>query len=388
MSEQVIDNFLMPYAAGHDGLEKEMEKRFKSFRHLLKKDLKESESYLKAQYIIHRVFKAGGLIHKYLKRGALNFLNPEERNYLEILAAHPWKFSFSEIIESPSENFYRMEDVFSGESFLLYSPNVTTILNEQAAMLWFNLISFNGACWQSYGPIVAYQSFDIDDIFFFATELNPAIESEEDILKNVEENPVPYMMLLTGSRFPLAVHKGEPLIMTMAEFTLNDFRTDSLNKDFKVEYSHGVFCFTPTRFTDSMPLATAYYDEQRKLLLLSAQTDRSFQILVELLNRYGIGVVDDPQIRVHMVMLSLITKILKRDIQLDPYEKLFRVKSTREDRDNLNKLNEILRLALPDINANKNPDVESLAKKAGIDVETARDLLEQVIGRINYLKSD
>jgi hypothetical protein len=137
-----------------------------------------------------------------------------------------------------------------------------------------------------------------------------------------------------------------------------------------------------------MPLATAYYDEERKLLLLSAQTDRSFQILVELLNRYGIGVVDDPQIRVHMVMLSLITKILKRDIQLDPYEKLFRVKSTREDRDNLNKLNEILRLALPDINANKNPDVESLAKKAGIDVETARDLLEQVIGRINYLKSD
>jgi hypothetical protein len=98
--------------------------------------------------------------------------------------------------------------------------------------------------------------------------------------------------------------------------------------------------------------------------------------------------VDDPQIRVHMVMLSLITKILKRNIQLDPYEKLFSVKSTRVNSDSLNKLNEILRLALPDINANKNPDVESLAKKAGIDVETARDLLEQVIGRINYLKSD
>jgi len=95
-----------------------------------------------------------------------------------------------------------MEDVFSDQEFLLYSPGVTKTLEDQSIILWFNLISFNGACWQSFGPIGTYKSFEPDDIFFFATELNPEIADEQELLANLEENPIPYMMLLSGGNYP------------------------------------------------------------------------------------------------------------------------------------------------------------------------------------------
>jgi hypothetical protein len=37
---------------------------------------------------------------------------------------------------------------------------------------------------------------------------------------------------------------------------------------------------------------------------------------------------------------------------------------------------------LPDINAGREPDIESAAKKAGVDIKTARDLVKQVLGKI------
>jgi hypothetical protein len=52
---------------------------------------------------------------------------------------------------------------------------------------------FNGACWQTFGPVVPFRSFQPDDIFFFATELNLFIETEEDLMADVEENPFPYL---------------------------------------------------------------------------------------------------------------------------------------------------------------------------------------------------
>ena len=120
------------------------------------------------------------------------------------------------IRDNPAENFYTMHDVFTGESFLLYSKGVTQILKEKPVILWLNLVGFNGQCWQSFGPIYAYQSFDPDDIFFFATELNTAIESEEDLLKDVERNPVPNMMLFIHLQLPLTAHKKDDLVQVTA----------------------------------------------------------------------------------------------------------------------------------------------------------------------------
>ena len=134
-----------------------------------------------------------------------------------------------------------MENVFTDEEFLLYSPGVKQTLKEKPVLLWFNLISYNGSCWQSFGPIGAYSSFEPDDIFFFATELKPDIDDEHMLLENLESNPLPYMMLLSGGGAPLVFNKEEQIVHVLAEHELESINTKKLTKTFITEYNKGVY---------------------------------------------------------------------------------------------------------------------------------------------------
>ena len=42
-----------------------------------------------------------------------------------------------------------------------------------------------------------------------------------------------------------------------------------------------------------------------------------------------------------------------------------------------------MQLVLPDINAGRKPDIESLAKKAGVDIETAREMIRHVLEKFD-----
>jgi hypothetical protein len=50
------------------------------------------------------------------------------------------------------------------------------------------------------------------------------------------------------------------------------------------------------------------------------------------------------------------------------------------------KLNQFMALALPYINSGKEPDVDALAIKAGIDPETARDLFMSAMNKIRDMR--
>ena len=209
ISAKVVDEFLIGFAARHQGLEGKMNKLFGRFRHVTGKLPGGGVEMMKSQFIAHRIFKEEGLISKFLNHPVLKRFNKKEIDYLIQQAEQPWRFSFSVITGEPDTDFYLMEDIFSGEVFLLFSPSVSQMRSSGGLILWFNLIGFNGSCWQSYGPIGAYNSFQPDDIYFFATELKPHIEDEDEVLEDIEKNPVPYMMLLSGSSYPLTFHKEE-----------------------------------------------------------------------------------------------------------------------------------------------------------------------------------
>ena len=113
------------------------------------------DKQVKAQYIAHKIFRKDGLIKSFLNHTALKKLDTRERKYLENQAEYPLKFSFSLIINRPAENFFIMEEAFSDQEFLLYSPGVSKTLEDQAVTLWLSLIGYNGDCWQSFGPIGA-----------------------------------------------------------------------------------------------------------------------------------------------------------------------------------------------------------------------------------------
>jgi len=378
ISSKVVDEFLIYYAAARNNLEQEMNLRFAEYKHITQKFQSEWTNKLKAQFIAHKIFKKDGLIKRYFNHAEVRNLKREEIKYLEQQADYPWKFSFSIIKENQSDNFYLMEDVFRNEEFLLYSPGVTAILKSQPVILWFNMIAFNGSCWQSYGPIGAYRSFEPDDIFFFATELDSDIFDENDMLLKVEHDPVPYMMLLAGANYPLIVNKKDQVVYVQAEYNMENMNTRNLTDSFITEYNKGVYRLSLKKWNEHPHFSQAYFDENSKTLLLSSMTDRGFSALVEGLNKYGYEFSDEPLIRVNLTMVSTASEILKKKIDLIKYEKLFSKKSSPAEKENLDKLNLLISLALPDINAGREPDIKSLAVKAGLDLETAQDVLAQV----------
>jgi hypothetical protein len=387
ISSKVVDEFLIYYAAGRNNLEQEMNKRFAAYKHIISKFPNELTNRLKAQYIAHKIFRQDGHIKSYLNHSALKNLPDKDRNYLVSQAEHSWRFSFSIIKNNPDENFYMMEDVFSNEEYLLYSPGITKTRESQSALLWSNLIAYNGTCYQSFGPIGAYKSFEPDDIFFFATELNPDITEVEELLTNLEYNPLPYMMLLSGANIPLIYSKEAQIVIVLAEYDLDTINTKDLTKSFKAEYNKGVYRLSLNNWSDLPHFSQAYFDEKKKFILLTAMTDIGFKALVEGLNEYGYNLSLNPFLRVNLTMLTTASDILKRKIKLNEYEHLFTKETSPAVKENLGKLNLLLKLAMPDINSGLEPDIEALAEKAGVDLQTASDLIKQIIGKYGKLRN-
>ncbi len=378
ISARVVDGFLINYAAERSNLEKDMNQQFASLKHITQKLQVEWVNMLKSQYICHEIFKSGGLIKNYLNHPALKKLRIEESKYLKFQAENPWRFCFSIIKSNPAENFYIMEDVFSGEEFLIYSPGITVTLKSQSAILWFNLIGFNGRCWQSYGPIGAYNSFEPDDIYFFATELRPDIENEEELLENLESNPLPYMMLLCGANYPLIANKNDRMLHVMAEYEIENLDTKRISSGFKTEYNKGIYRLSLNKWSEQPHFAQAFYNEENNLITLSSMTDRGFEALAKKLNEYGYNFELDPFIRVNFTMLKTASDILKRKIDITKYDHLFSKKSSPDVKQGVDKLNMFLNLTLPELNAGIKPDIDVLAAKAGIDRDTAKELYDLI----------
>ena len=386
LSKSVIDEFLLHYTAHHDRLDREFESRISRFKNAERGMPANWYGLIKAQYIGHRIFKPGGLIRKYLNHAALKDLDSEQQNYLRQTAVYPWKFSFSQIIAKPERDFYEMEDVFSGEVYLLYSQSVTQISSEHSVLLWFNLIGFNGSCWQTYGPVGNFQCFDADDIFFYATEFNRAIESEDDLIEDVENSPVPYMMLMTGSNYPLIRNGEHEVLQVIGEHPSSGFDTKEMKKSFRVEYAEPVFRISHKIWSEPPHFAEAYYNEERGILFISALTDHGYLELTKVLNKKGFNLPGDPDIRLHLPMITVMKNLLQKDLVLNPYSVCFEKKAEPESDLLMGTLNRLLALALPYINSGQEPNVDALAKEAGVDPETAKQLLRKSMDRINKLR--
>lgn len=379
LTSEVIDNFLIYYAAKQSNLHREADKRLAKYRHVTKELPQESVNMFKTQYIGHRIFRKEGLIKKYINHSGLNHLTAREMDFLQFQKDNPWRFSFSWITEQPEQDFFQMKDAFTGESYLLFSPSMSRIVSGRNIRLWFNLITYNGSCCQSYGPISAYTGFEPNDIQFFATEVNGGewFEDGRELMQNVEQDPVPYMMLISGSTLPLTFHKDHQLVQATAEFRDDRFNPDDFKNHFKAEYSHGVYRFSLNGWDQYPHFCTVYFEEGEELLTLYSMTDFGFQKLVEAMNQSGYQLPYEPEQRVNMAMLNTAEKILKKEVQLGKYSDLFEKEIPEDEQAELEKINSFLNLLIPYINGGMNPDLETLAAEAGIDVETAKELYQQ-----------
>lgn len=57
-------------------------------------------------------------------------------------------------------------------------------------------------CWQSYGLIAPFRSFDMNDVYVFGTEVFSAIEDDQTFMAAVHRDPLPFFMLMVGQESP------------------------------------------------------------------------------------------------------------------------------------------------------------------------------------------
>ena len=193
-------------------------------------------------------------------------------------------------------------------------------------------------------------------------------------------------MLISGSQYPSIMNGKDQILQLVSEHELESLDTNGLRSDFTIEYSQGIYRLKSGSWAEPPHFAVAYYIEEDQRLLLTSLTDRGFQALVTGLNKHGLGLWTEPDIRVNLSMLTCIKSILGKDLQLNPYEEYFTVKPAPSEQESLNKLNRFLSLALPFINSGQEPDVQALANEAGVDEETARELISHSIKKIKSLQ--
>jgi hypothetical protein len=377
----LVDEFLIYHAANTSNVGEEFDRQLKRFQQAVKKLPFNWSAMAKSQYIAHRIFKAGGLVNNYIRQRAFLSRSAAELSFLQRQIEYPWRFIFAVLTDTPAPNVYRMKDVFRGDNYAIYSPGMAGMLAEQSARLWFHLIAFNGVCWETYGPMISFCSFDADDIFFFATELNPHIETDEDVVADVERNPLPYMMLMIGSGFPTVFHRGDEMVYLTSTISVDRFSSDQVPKGFIASYNKGVYRLALKRWDDFPHIANAYYHERKQEMLLTALTDRGFEALLSAMQKGGFDVTD-ADVRVHPQMLQTIQQVLKKKVNLNPYEHLFDQAPASDDAMQLEKINAVLQLALPYINNDQQPDIDALAAQAGVDPAAVREAVEKAIGHI------
>ena len=315
-------------------------------------------------------------IDKYLNQAAIKSLPEGQLHYLELQSKNPWRFSYSVILNDPSPDFYEMQDVFTGEEFLLYSPGTTQTFETQNPHLWFNLIGFNGQCWQTYGLITGFNGFTEDDIFYFATELNPEIQDEQDLLEELERNPIPFILLLAGANYPRITSKQEGLEIAhwAAEDEIGELDTKPYKDNFHIAWNKDVYQMELKGWCENPHFATAFYDEKKKTLFRYALTEIGFEALTRAFSKLDISLDADTHVAMSMVMTT--EKILNRKIKINPYERFFEKTVSQEDQKSTALMNKFMQLALPYFNEKREPDLEALAEEAGIDIENARSLWE------------
>ena len=380
LSDKLVDEFLLYLCGAEEGLDKKFDMMLADYFQIIQKMPENWSLWLKSQYIVFRLFRQDGLAPKYLNHFQMRRRSAKEQDYFKFQIEHPWRFVFCFIEENPKDCFFEMRDILTGEKFLLYSPGVADIERQNGPMsLYFLLIGFNGDCWQCYGSNSYFKGIQPFDILYFAKQLKPGLRFTDEISELIEENPLPFMMLWVGAEFPLTFHKEDlVVIVSSSRKQKEELDVEKFNQDFIVKQKSPVYMFALKEW-DSFPhYCKCFYDEEKKLFSLNATTDRGYDRLRKVVNKLGYRFPKEPENRVTMAMFSVVKEVLGREIEINPYERLFTEKPSPETEAELGKINNFLERLMDAVISGTNYDLRELAFLAGIEFETAKELEEQI----------
>ncbi len=380
ISDKVLDQFLMPFIARKEGMDRKMNAYTLKYLHIIRKMPKEFFPMAMGEYIMGKTLTPDGLIHKYLNNIQLRSLEKTEREFLEFQADNPWRYCFARIAERKAKNFFILRDAFYEDEFLLFSPGVEAFWTQGRKQdLYFLLTGFNGLCFHTYGNILPFRSFDPDDIYFYGTEVFPEVDSDASLMASVYKDPIPYMMLASGMEFPDTVSGIHKLRHLVAVDEIADVDTGKLKETFSVQWNANIYRISHEDWSGPPHFASAYFNESNGELSRYAMTEEGFRELTRMLISSGLHIDVKEDYSVGMSMLVTMQEILKKKIILKEYESQFPEKEMNPlSQKELNGINGFMKLLLPYINTGTRPDLEILARQAGIEPETAHSLYHQL----------
>ncbi len=392
LSKAVFDEYLMYYAAERDNIAKEIEDNLKKYKQVIRELPESVINYFNATVIAYRVFRQEGFILKYLKRQEIQRLPADQLKFLEWQATHPWMFSFARIVEEPAPDFFEMADEINDIKYLLYSPGTRQTLQDLGGSmprLWLNLISFNGHCFQTFGSIIALKSFTWDDLFFFASILNPSLYDESDFNKTIDRSPFPFLLLAIGSTKPILTSRGHELLTHQSVDQISSLPVEKLEFDFSTVKTKAIQRLRLKGFDEFPHYAVAYYNDKKKQLVRSASTELGFEFLTRSLIKAGLQIEPEADLVVTHSMLTTAEDIIQRKIQLNPYADLFESEQeAEEDSEELDAINRFIEIARDSYNSRIQPDIPKLAAKAGVDLETAEAVWKQMVDHLDRIIND
>lgn len=384
-SASILNEFMQPYGAGQDKLVQEFYQKMERFK-MMDVEMKEDmEGMLLGMFVCHRIFGTDGLIHKYLKHSALKQLPSEEYEYLQTTSQTPWQYSFSLIIENPAPDFHLMKDVFTDREFLVYSPAITRRAADADVMLWFGQYRFNTKCWMTVGNITGFYSFDQDDIFYFATELNSKIEDDEDLVKDLDKNSFPYLLLALGGSYGRVFSEQYELVISYGEYDVPPPDFEKLRRNFVIQEKEGLMKLTLKTATSRNFAVEAYYNLKEENIFVYATSRERYHELVTTLIKAGIDIPDEADVYVHGQMWTFLEKLLNRHIILNPYEDEFEPLESKTP-ELTQQVNELLSIAMHQVNAHEELDVAELAASVGMDYHVAKGYILQAFANVPHLR--
>jgi hypothetical protein len=384
-SKRAVDNGILAWM--DERHPREAKAFFHAVQTYIKRGVKLDEPALHTLFVTYQgwqAFRPGGLVTKYVKTADYARFTGQERAVLERYEMVPWSFRLLHVVAAHSHDMLTVLDVLSGEEIPLYSKGISEGHAESGPRLWMVLVSHNGRCAQTYGALMSFPAYDVEDFYYFGSELGVSLDGPAALSRLINRQPIPFLMLYMVSDIPRVRLGGEvDFVWQQSVDAIEDFAVSQLEPRFTMAWNRNVFRAVPAPVAGAdwgaFPhKAQAYYHERSGELLRIAQTEAGFEALTAALADCGIVLDDLSEVAVSMGMVVAATRVTGKKFRLDPYESLFEVK--QPDSSGLDVVNMALRLMMDDVNAGTVPDFEAVARETGLDVEEVENIYRQISG--------
>jgi hypothetical protein len=385
---EFLDDFLVPYTIERESISSVFGKQLEPFKKAITKMPDNWPLFLITQYTSFLLFKNNGLANKYINHSAVKQRNNDEKQFMKMQIEYPWRLSFYKIKALSEPMFFELTDIFTDEVFILYSPGIDDILEKQKYIsLTFLLISFNGLCWQTYGPNAYFMGIQPFDIRFLAQLIDPGIKTIEEVPDVIAKDPVPFMMLFAGANFPLVIHDDHIITHCKTELKNYDLDITKLSDPAIINKRQKIYKITLPE-TEAFPhFSVCYYHSKKRHLFITSMTEWGYNHIISFLNKSENNLPVKPDFFTTSTMFTTLT-LNNFPYQLDlsgPYEKTFsdQNKTSKKENSDLKILNAALADIIEAKNSGKRIRPEKIADKHGLEIDDVQKLIDTIDMEIN-----